>query len=185
MFKKQAGGTQLLDSRKILEDEVNLGYGDKIGDLGCGPKAYFTFQAARIVGEKGLVYAADILKEVLSSVESHAKTQGFNNIQTVWTNLESYGATKIPESSLDISMLINVLFQAKDIAQMIKEAIRLTKPGGKLLVVDWKNIGAPLGPDSSRRVDVAKIKEYAEAYGLKLEKEFTAGQYHFALIFIK
>ncbi len=182
MFKKQAGGTQLLDSRQIL-NETGLSYGDKVGDLGCGPKAYFTFQASKMVGEKGIVYAVDVLKEVLSSVESHLKTQGINNVRTVWSNLEAYGATNISESSLDLTMLVNVLFQADDVAQMIKEAIRLTKSDGKVLIVDWKSGGSPLGPDSSRRVDVPKIKEYADAYGLKLLKEFEAGPYHFALLF--
>lgn len=185
MFPKQAGGNQLLDPRRILEEEVNLGYGQIVADLGCGPKAYFTFQAARIVGDKGMVFAVDVQKQVLSSVESHANTQGLNNIKTVWSNLEIHGATKIAESSLDLGILNNILFQSDKKAEIIKESARLIKAGGKLLIIDWKNIGAPLGPDLSRRVDPNQMKEYCEAFGLKLEKEFGAGQYHFGLIFKK
>lgn len=185
MFQKQAGGSQLLDPREILEDKVKLGYGDFVGDLGCGPKAYFTFQSARIVGDKGMVYAVDVLKEVLSSVESHVKTQGLYNIKTVWSNLEINGATKIAESSLDLGILNNILFQSSNIPEMLKEAVRLIKAGGKLLIIDWKNIGAPLGPKMDKRVNPEKIKELCEVFGLKLEQEFEAGQYHFGLIFKK
>lgn len=185
MFKKQAGGNQLLDPRKILENNIGLGYGNVVADLGCGPKAYFTFQSARIVGDKGIVYAVDIQKQVLSSVESHSKNQGLNNIKTVWSNLEVAGATKIQEASLDLAILNNVLFQSTDMPEMIKEAIRLVKRAGKLLIVDWKNIGAPLGPKMELRVNPEKIKELCDVFGLKLEQEFEAGQYHFGLIFRK
>jgi ubiquinone/menaquinone biosynthesis C-methylase UbiE len=185
MLKKQAGGNQLLNPKEILENKVGLGYGNVAADLGCGPKAYFTFQSARIVGDRGTVYAVDIQKQVLSSVESHAKTQGLGNIKTVWSNLEIAGATKIQEGSLDLGILNNVLFQSTDMPEMIKEAIRLIKKDGKLLVVDWKNVGAPLGPKMESRVNPEKIKELCEIFGLKLEQEFEAGRYHFGLAFKK
>lgn len=185
MFQKHAGGIQLLDPKEILEKVAGLGYGDHVGGLGCGPKAYFVFQAARIVGDRGLVYAVDIQKDVLSSVESHVKTQGFSNVRTIWSNLETYGATKIPESSLDLAMFVNVLFESSDVASMLKEGIRLTKKSGKILVVDWKAIGAPLGPKPEHRIKPSYVKEILEAYGLKLESEFDAGQYHFGLLFRK
>lgn len=185
MFKKQAGGNHLLDSREILEKKAGLGYGNIVADLGCGPKAYFTFQSARIVGDRGLVYAVDVQKQVLSSVESHSKNQGLNNVRTIWSDLEVKGATKIQESSLDLGILNNVLFQSANVPEMIKESIRLIKKGGKLLIIDWKKIGAPLGPSADLRVDPEKIKELCEIFGLKLEQEFEAGQYHFGLIFRK
>ncbi len=185
MFQKQAGGNQLLDPRYILENKIGLGYGNVVADLGCGPKAYFTFQSARIVGDRGVVYAVDIQKQVLSSVESHAKNQGLENVRTVWSNLEINGATEILESSLDLGILNNVLYQSTNMPEMIKEAIRLLKNGGKLLVIDWKKTGAPLGPKMNLKVNPEKIKELCEIFGLKLQEEFEAGQYHFGLIFRK
>lgn len=185
MNDKQAGGNNLLDPKDILENKVKLSYGSSVAGLGCGPKAYFTFQAARIVGDKGIAYAVDVQKDVLSSVESHANLNGFDNVKTVWSNLEIYGATKIPENSLDLAMLINVIFQSTNVASMIKEAVRLVKRDGKLLIIDWKSIGAPIGPKSDRRVDKEHIKELAIAFNLALDSEFDAGPYHFGLIFIK
>ena len=185
MYDKQAGGNQLLNPKEILEQIVGLSHGQKVAGLGCGPKAYFSFQAARIVGDQGLVYAVDILKEVLASVESHAKLNGFDNVRTIWSNLEVYGATNIPENSLDLAMLVNVLFQSKSVANIIKEATRLTKKDGKILIIDWRGVGIPLGPKGDRRIDPNNIKELSDALNLTLEKEFQAGQYHFGLIFKK
>lgn len=185
MYDKQAGGNQLLNPKEILEQYVGLSFDATVGALGCGPKAYFAFQAARIVGDRGLVYAVDVLKGVLSSVESHAKSNGFENIRTVWSNLEIYGATKIPESSLDLSMLVNILFQSTNVPSMIKEAARLTKKDGKILIIDWRGVGIPIGPTGERRIDPEYIKSLSDALNIELEQEFQAGQYHFGLIFKK
>jgi len=68
---------------------------------------------------------------------------------------------------------------------MIKEAIRLVKPGGKLLVVDWKLTEAPFGPPSKDRREPAAIKTDVAALGLRLVDEFEAGQYHYGLVFVK
>ncbi len=81
-----------------------------VGDLGCGNLGYFSVPAAKIVGQNGVVYAVDILKSVLQSVENIARQEGLDNIKTVWSNLEVVGATKITPASLDLIMVVNMLF---------------------------------------------------------------------------
>lgn len=182
---KIASGNKLLDPQIILSDYLQIGFGEKVADLGCGAMGFFTIQAAKIVGENGVVYAVDVLKEVLSSVEGRARVEGFNNIKTVWTNLESYGATKIPDNSLDAAFLVNILFQTKKHLEIIREAARLLKPGGKLLIIDWKKNNTPFGPIITDRISQVFIKEAAIKLNLILDKEFEAGNFHFGLIFIK
>lgn len=166
-------------------DKVGLQEGQSVGDLGCGNLGYYAFSAAKVVGKSGLVYAVDILKPALDSVNIRIKHEGVENVKTVWSDLEMVGATKIPVNSLDVSFIHNVLFQSTKQDQIIKEAARLLKPGGKLMIVDWKKIGAPFGPPVAERPDPELIKKYAAAIGLRLDQEFEAGQFHFGLIFIK
>ena len=181
---KVPGGNELLNAKEVLE-KAGITEGMKVGDLGCGSRGYFSLQAAKIVGKPGLVYAVDILKSNLQSVENEAKILGLSNVKTVWTDLEIYGATKIPASSLDFALLINVLFQTKDHQTIIKEAARLLKKDGKILVVDWKRTGAPFGPRIEERVSPEKIEEYAKLAGLVKELKFEAGPYHYGLVFKK
>jgi len=182
--KRYAGGNTLLDPEYLLKDILELPYGAKVGDLGCGSMAFFTLQAAKLVGDKGQVYACDIQKDVLSSVESKAKQEGLYNIKTVWTNLELVGATKINEP-LDYTFLVNTLFQSKAHQEMLKEAYRLTKTGGRLLLIDWKISSGPVGPANDMKVPKDLAERMATEVGFKKISEFEAGNSHYGMIFEK
>ncbi len=182
---KIPSGNELLNPQKILNDELKLNYGAKVGDLGCGTMGYFCLQAARLVGDAGRVYAVDLLKDHLKSIVSKAKESGLNNITPIWSDLEKYGATKINDRSLDFCLLINILFQNKHHEKIIKEASRLLKLGGKLLIIDWRSGRFPLGPSQQYKIEPEKIISLIPILGLRCVKEFTAGPYHFGIILEK
>lgn len=164
---------------------VGINQGMSVGDLGCGNLGYFTLTAARMVGKKGIVYAVDLMKPALMSVQSRAQHEGLENVKVVWSNLEIYGATGIPAASLDVAMIHNVLFHTGKAGEVIRESARLMKSGAKLLVIDWLKTGAPFGPPPSERIDPDDVKVPASVAGLSLISEFVAGPYHFGLIFQK
>ena len=165
--------------------KIGLEQGMSVGDLGCGNLGYFALASAKIVGKNGMVYAVDILKSALQSVENRIKQEGLENIKTIWSNLEIYGATKVQEGSLDVAFIHNVLFHAEEGDSMIREAVRLMKNGGKLMIIDWLRISSPFGPPISDRPLPEGIKKLATGVGLRLSDEFSAGPYHFGLIFVK
>lgn len=178
------GGNALIDVNLILS-RAHIGDRMKVADLGCGASGHFVFPASKLVGRNGIIYAVDILKTVLENIDKRARIEGMNNIKTVWTDLEIFGATKIEAGSLDVSMLLNTLYQSKKRAEIMRESVRMTKKGGKLVVVDWKNISIPFGPPPEERVNVDLLKKAAVKLGLSLDSEFEASQYHFGLIFTK
>ena len=178
-----SGGNELLQPLNILKEHLNIQPGQVIADLGCGGSGFFSLEAARMVGDQGQVYAVDIVKEALSSVDGKARLQGLYNVKTVWTDLELYGATEIPERSVDHAMLINVLFQSKKHMDIIKEASRLIKTGGKLLIIDWNDVPVPFGPAVQDRVKVDFLRENVPPLGYTEEKFIEPGQYHFGLVF--
>ncbi len=180
-----SGGNELLDAKRILSENLHLEPAKVVGDLGCGGAGYFTMAAARLVGDQGQVYAVDILKTVLSSVESKARMQKLYNVKPIWSNLELYGATSIPEATLDYALLVNILFQSHKHKEIMSEAVRLMKPGAKLLVVDWDRGHNALGPADDDKVDQDKIRQYASELSLAEIDDFKAGQYHFGMIFMK
>ena len=92
-------GEGILQSIGIKEAQVIL-------DFGCGPGLYTTL-AARIVGEKGRVYALDKNKEILDKLRQKAKRTGLENIEII----ETKGEIEIPleERSVDVALLYDVL----------------------------------------------------------------------------
>ena len=180
-----SGGNALLQPRAILREHLRIMPGQIIGNFGCGGGGFFTLECARLVGDQGQVYAVDIVKNALSSVDGKAKLQGLYNVKTVWSDLEIYGATDIPEASLDHGLLVNILFQSKKQDAIIREATRMIKPGGKLLIIDWNDVPVSFGPAVQERVRIDELRALVPQLGYTEEKLFEAGQYHFGLIFIR
>jgi ubiquinone/menaquinone biosynthesis C-methylase UbiE len=179
-----SGGNALLDIKFIL-NKAGVSAEMAVADLGCGSSGHFVFSTSEMVGKHGRVYAVDILKTVLADIERRAKLENIDNIIPVWSNLEVFKATKIESGSLDIALLINTLYQSHKRGEIMREAVRLIKKGGRLLVVDWKATSSPFGPPSNERVKPELVKASAKKLGLIEEQEFEAGQYHFGVLFSK
>lgn len=169
----------LLFSKAQVEEKM------KVADLGCGSSGHFVFPGAKLVGKKGIMYAVDILRTALETINKRAKAENLANIKTIWSNLEIFGATKIEAGSLDVGLLINTLYQSRKRAEILRESIRLLKKNGKLVIVEWKNIAAPFGPPTEEKVKKELVDNAAKRLGLKAEEEFEAGPYHYGLIYVK
>jgi ubiquinone/menaquinone biosynthesis C-methylase UbiE len=185
-MEKIATGNALLNPSKILT-EGGVGFGNIVADLGTGGAGYFALQAAKMVGDRGRVYAIDVLKSALSNLTSRAKMMGITNIITVWANLEVYGGAKaITNDSIDIGILINVLHQSeKKREHILRESFRMIKHDGTLVVIDWKKISAPVGPALHLRVTHEHVQDEAKRSGFKLDHAFIPGEYHWGLVFKK
>ncbi|MCF7794860.1 class I SAM-dependent methyltransferase [Patescibacteria group bacterium] len=174
----------LLDINSILE-EVPIESSQKIADLGCGNFGYFIIAAAKMTGSQGLAYAVDIQKPHLREVQKQAKKENLPQIKTIWTNLEKWKGAKIENNSLDVALLINTLNQSDKRADILRESTRMIKKKGKLLIVEWLNKELPFGPKPEKKVKKDAIIDAAPKLGLKLDKEFSAGEFHYGLLFSK
>ena len=177
-------GKELIDPIKLLE-AASIRDGMTVADFGCGTLGHYVFLAAKMVGQKGKVYAVDILKSVLAGVESRMKMEAVTNVETVWGDLERMHGIKLANESSDLGLLINNIFLSKQKELMVKESVRMIKRGGKMVFVDWKIAGASFGPDPATRVSIEEMKKLAEGAGLTFEKEYTPGPYHYGLVYVK
>ena len=182
---KIPSGTTLFNTEHILR-RIGVGPGMVIADLGCGGAGYFVLQAAKMVGNKGTVFGIDVLKSTLSNLVSRAKLASLTNIVPVWSNLEIYrGARLVRDEAVDVSLLVNLLFQSKRHADILRESYRMLKPGGRLLIIDWKVSGMKMGPKQYNLVHAPDIRRAAEDAGFIFMQEFTPGPYHFGMEFKK
>lgn len=178
-------GTALINP-DIIFRKIVLSAGQRVADLGCGRTGHLVFPAARVVGDTGIVYAVDILKSVLQSLESRVKSEGFSNVATVWSDIECLGKTPIPASTIDACFLVGVLSGLNRPPEVLAEAKRLLKTDGVLVVVEWSKRLGPLGPHGHDLISAATINDWAKTAGLKIEDIIdSVGEYHFAQILRK
>jgi len=163
--------TEILRSLKIKKDFI-------AADFGCGSGGWI-LPLAEIL-ENGKVYAIDLLEEPLSALRSKMKASNVLNVELIQADVEKN--SKLFNNSCDLLLMTNLLFQVDDMNKVLKEAKRILKEKGRILIVDWQHDSA-LGPEN--KISASKVKEVAEKIGFNLEKEFEAGIYHWALIFVK
>jgi ubiquinone/menaquinone biosynthesis C-methylase UbiE len=174
-----------LISPEVVFKKISLTPGMRVADLGCGRTGHFVFPAAKIVGDSGLVYAVEIIKDVLESIRSRSRSEGYPNVQVIWSDIELYGKTPVPEGSLNACFMVNVLFQVKDKLSALKEAARLLQKEGKAVIVDWSKKLGPLGPESSSMLNEDELKQVAGLAGFEFEENLPVGDYHFCMLFKK
>jgi ubiquinone/menaquinone biosynthesis C-methylase UbiE len=106
---------------------VGLRAGQVVLDYGCGAGSY-TIPAAQIVGDEGLVYALDIHPLAVEMVEKRAAKESLANVKTIYSDR----ATGLPDSSVDVVLLYDVLHAVQDKQPLLQELGRVLKPGGIL-----------------------------------------------------
>jgi ubiquinone/menaquinone biosynthesis C-methylase UbiE len=169
-----------LNPAKVLK-RLKLSKSMTAVDFGSGSGGWVIPLARRL--EDGLVYAIDILEEPLSALRGRMTMEKISNIRPIRSNVENKSGSTLPDLSVNLVLMTNLLFQVKDKKTIFKEAKRILKKGGRILVVDWKS-EQDLGPQKNR-VSSAQAKKMAEDIGFKTEEEFEAGAHHWALILVK
>jgi ubiquinone/menaquinone biosynthesis C-methylase UbiE len=147
----------LNDPDKILDDLIQPGM--IAADLGCGP-GVFTFSMARLVGERGRVYAVDIQKNMLDMVRRKALQKGL--LSQVILHEASTKAIGLPER-VDFALAFWMVHEVPDSEQFIGEVYQSLQNGGKFLLVEPK---WHVSEDS-----YAKVVSHALSIGFKMTAE--------------
>ncbi|MCD6410491.1 class I SAM-dependent methyltransferase [bacterium] len=166
-----------LHPEKILS-QLNLKSDMVAADFGCGAGGFTIPLAKKLFN--GIVYAIDIQEEPLSALSGVARSEGLVNIKTILGDLENPKGSKLPENSIDLVLMVNLLFQVENKEGVLREAKRVLKPRGQILVIDWKK-DSPFGPTQGRLSSESVIR-IAEKQGLVLVKEIDAGTYHWGVL---
>jgi len=165
------------DSKTILS-EIGLKPDDTFVDIGCG-EGYFTLAAARVVGEKGIVYGIDIDEDAINRLQQSYKKEDLKNIILIVGDAET---TVFCNRCADIVFLGIDLHDFRDPSAVLKNARKMLKADGKLVDLDWKKEPAPFGPPVEIRFDEAKATMLIEGAGFKIESVKPEGLHHYLII---
>ena len=163
---------------------LKLREGMHVADLGAG-SGHYSIEAARIVGDSGAVYAIEVQKDLLTRISDDAKRAGLHNIHVVWGDVEENQGTKLGDKSVDAVILSNILFQAEDKTALLREACRILKPEGNMLIIDWSDSHGGLGPQPDMLVSKSDAQNLAQEVGLIFKEDVEVGEHHYGFVMSK
>lgn len=158
--------------------QFRIDEGDVVADLGAG-SGFYSLAIARLVGERGKVYAVEVQKELMKRVKDHAQQERLHNVEVIWGDIEEVEGTKIRTDGVDIVLLSNILFQVEDKPGLINESKRILKPGGRVLIIDWTDSHGGVGPEQSAVITAADARSMFEQQGFVYEGDIEAGSHHY------
>ncbi|HVB96832.1 MAG TPA: methyltransferase domain-containing protein [Chloroflexota bacterium] len=113
--------------------DIGLHRGDVVADIGSGP-GFFTIPALQFVAPTGWVHAIDREPRMLSVVESHAREQRLDRLQT---HLATGAQIPLADASVDVTICSLLLHDVESRETFVAELGRITRPHGRIVVVEW------------------------------------------------
>lgn len=104
----------------------------------------------------GIVYACDSSEVMIDWMQENLPSKYRDKIIPYKTEENNTG---LDPGIGDAVYMINLHHELEDPTKMLLECFRIIKPGGKIMIVDWKYKEMEMGPPLSLRIPAEKIKE--------------------------
>ena len=148
-----------------------------VGDLGCGPGT-FALPLAESCPD-GLVFASDIEPLQLDRLRERAAQAELTNVIPV---LASYHDPHFPPGRLDLVLIVDTLHHLDYRREYLRQLQRSLKPGGRLVVLEYKPGDLPVGPPADKKLAEGELEADMDAAGwVELERFDTHPNHDFVV----
>ncbi len=166
----------------LLLEALDLKPGMVVADVGAG-SGYFSWRMAQKVGPTGKIFANDIQPEMLELLMAQMKRRNVGDI--VVPILGTVQDPKLPENSTDLILLVDVYHELDFPYEMTRAMVRALKPGGQLVLVEYRGEDPEVSIKPLHKTTVAQVKKELSVQPLKFDRTIETLPQQHILIFRK
>ncbi|MFA5802085.1 MAG: methyltransferase domain-containing protein [Thermoleophilia bacterium] len=146
----------------------------------------YALPAAEIIGENGAVYAVDLWQEGIEELGRRASELGLKNITAI--NADASKEIPLEDESVDTCLIATALHDLAEVNAAegaLREIARVLKPGGRLVIVEFKKMEGPPGPPLKIRFSPDELDELVLPFGFEKKHTVEAGEYFYLSSYVR
>lgn len=140
-----------------------------VADIGAGT-GYYSFRIAPKIPE-GKLYAVEVQDAFVAELNKRKKELKLANVEVIKGTAQ---APNLPDTSIDLAIMVDVYHELEYPREMLRALHKTLKPGGKLLLVEYRAEDPSVPIKELHKMSVAQANKELEAAGFKLHKLETA-----------
>jgi len=144
----------------VLVAGLELAKGATVADVGAGTGYLLPYLAAA-VGREGRVLGVDIERTLVTHMRERVRDAGLSQVEV---RLGAPDDPALIAGEVDLVLLVDTYHHIDGRVEWFRRLGRTVTPGGRLVVVDFKEGELPVGPPPSHRIPKEQVDaELAEA----------------------
>jgi SAM-dependent methyltransferase len=165
----------------LLVEALKLKSGDVVADIGAGT-GYYSWRMAKVVGDKGLVYAVDIQQEMLDLLARRMAERKITNVKGV---LGTITDPKLPPRSVDVVLMVDVYHEFDHPFEMMQAMCQALKPGGRVVFVEFRSEDPKVPIKEVHKMSEAQVRKEMSAQPLEWVETIATLPWQHVIVFRK
>lgn len=131
----------LLNTNRVLADMARIAPGDRVLDAGCGIGGSSVWLAEQ---RGATVVGITPVRSQVSRARANVQRRGLTHLVAI--ECADYGETGLPAASFDVVWALESVCHAVEKARFYREAARLLRPGGRVVLAEYIRSARALPP---------------------------------------
>ena len=149
-------------------------------DVGCGT-GFFTLPLSRLVNN-GKVYALDISDDMLAHLNNKITNEPPNNsYSSIVPLIMPSDSVPLDDGLADFTFCSFVLHEVPLMKDFAGELVRITAPGGVVVILEWDMKPSPFGPPVDHRISPEFVAGLFDSGRIKSVQAEKIGEWFYAV----
>lgn len=151
-----------------------------VADIGAGT-GFFNPYLDAAVGKRGRVIPVDVERSLVDHMVARAEREGTPSVQPRLGRFEDPG---LLPGEVDRILMVDTYHHISERRDYFRRLLPALKPGGRMVIVDFKPGDLPVGPRAGHKLPVSQVVDELTEAGWRLESQADPLPYQYVLAFV-